>query len=363
MKRLTPRALPTTLILLAFALAPCAVARQQQQPARDRGVTAVRRAPAPPRRAWPERSKRWALVIGVDEYDDGQISRLGGAANDARALHDALVEHAGFPAEQVTLLSSTQERGLQPRRNTILRYLSNLRANVPKDGLLLLAFSGHGIERGGRAFLLPADAEWSNDVRLLQQTAIEVGAIRDDISDAGVGQVVLLLDACRNNPEPGRSGGDNRMTRVFAADFDFAGRNREVVAFAAFYAAAVGERAYEYRAKGQGYFTWAVVEGLRGGAANERGEVTLAALARYVQEKVPRYVQRDLGAEGSQRPFSVIEGYLAEELVIAAAAPKSPAAADDAGRLVLEEASLWGAIKDSRSAADFEGYLRRYPAG
>jgi len=39
----------------------------------------------------PAKSKRFALVVGVDEYQDEQISRLSGAGNDAKALADALV--------------------------------------------------------------------------------------------------------------------------------------------------------------------------------------------------------------------------------------------------------------------------------
>src|SRR5215470_17478009 len=38
----------------------------------------------------PVRAKRWALVIGVDKYNDPQISSLKGADNDARLVADAL---------------------------------------------------------------------------------------------------------------------------------------------------------------------------------------------------------------------------------------------------------------------------------
>ncbi|HBB89903.1 MAG TPA: hypothetical protein DC047_20050 [Blastocatellia bacterium] len=85
-------------------------------------------------KALPNRSKRWALVIGVDDYSESQISKLNRAANDARTLAYALTKYAGFPEDQVTLLSSDQPSGLQPRRSTILRYLSNLRGTVPKMG-------------------------------------------------------------------------------------------------------------------------------------------------------------------------------------------------------------------------------------
>src|SRR5204863_5441954 len=83
---------------------------------------------------------------------------LGGASNDARTLSEALIQYAAFPADQVTLLGSDQPAERQPTRGNILRRLSNLAAVVPPDGLLLMAFAGHGIERGGQAFLLPADS-------------------------------------------------------------------------------------------------------------------------------------------------------------------------------------------------------------
>ena len=107
---------------------------------------------AKPVEALPTGSKRFALVIGVDEYEDSQINRLEGAGNDAKAIVEALVQYADFPRDQVRLLTSAQPIERKPTRNKILRQLSNLRGAVPKDGLLLIAFAGHGIERGGQAY-------------------------------------------------------------------------------------------------------------------------------------------------------------------------------------------------------------------
>src|SRR5204862_787792 len=110
----------------------------------------------------PVSAKRWALVIGVDKYQDPQISPLKGSDNDARLIADALVRYAGFPRDQVVLLSTDQPAERQPTRVNILRRLSNLNTAVPKDGLLLVSFAGHGMERGGQAFLLPSDAQISD---------------------------------------------------------------------------------------------------------------------------------------------------------------------------------------------------------
>ena len=52
-----------------------------------------------PQKTLPAKAKRWALVIGVDQYQDSQISPLKGAANDARLLSDSLVHYAGFPQD------------------------------------------------------------------------------------------------------------------------------------------------------------------------------------------------------------------------------------------------------------------------
>jgi len=268
-------------------------------------------------------------VIGVDQYADTQITTLGGAGNDAKALARALVQYAGFPAEQVTLLASDQPAERQPTRGNILRRLSNMAAVIPPDGLLLLSFAGHGIERGGQAFLLPPDSQVSNDVDLLEQTAINVSQIKDRIKKIGVTQVLLILDACRNDPV-GRANADNPLTAAYTRGFNFDVRNREVQAFATLYATEVGHRAYEYKEKKQGYFTWILVEALRGGAANEKGEVTLGGLVKYLQERVPKRVLQDLGAGKDQKPFAVIEGYRADELVLSIRDPKAIAQQTDA---------------------------------
>lgn len=286
-------------------------------------------------KALPAKAKRYALVVGVDNYADTQISTLGGASNDARALRDALVEHAGFPAEQVILLSSGEPAERQPTRGNILRRLSNLASEgaVPKDGLLLFFFAGHGMERGGQAFLLPSDAQVSDDVTLLEQTAVNVLQVKDWVRRSGVKQVLMILDACRNDPA-GRSGTDNPLTESYTRGFNFDRRNREVEAFVTLYATAIGKRAYEFKEKKQGYFTWALVEGLRGAAANEKGEVTLDGLINHLQERVPKQVALDLGKGKVQRPFAVVEGYKADELVLGVASARDlklpvAAASDD----------------------------------
>lgn len=267
----------------------------------------------------PGSEKRWALVIGIDGYEDTQINALEAASNDAKQLAAVLISHGGFPRDQVIVLASDGPPRNRPSRGNILRRLSNLQGTVPAEGLLVVAFAGHGIERGGRAYLLPSDAQMSENVALLEETAINVDVVKNWVRQTGVGQVLMIIDACRNDPIAGRGDEENLLTEAYTRGFRFDVRNQEVKAFATLYATDIGYRAYEDRDKKLGYFTSALVEGLKGGAANDNGEVTLGRLVSYLEETVPKQISRDLGKDKKQRPFAVIEGYKADELVIALA--------------------------------------------
>src|SRR5262245_53184609 len=166
---------------------------------------------------WPATSNRFALVVGVNTYSDPGISRLEGADNDARALADALNRFAGFPSDQVVVLTSdANDEGHRPTRGNLLRRISNIVHVVPSDGLLVFAFSGHGIEREGDGFLLPSDAQINGDIELLKDTALRVADLREKFRKSKVEQVVVFMDACRNDPSSARGDGDNALTPAFA---------------------------------------------------------------------------------------------------------------------------------------------------
>jgi formylglycine-generating enzyme required for sulfatase activity len=306
------------------------------------------------------KTERFALIIGVDRYEDSQINPLQGAANDARAVRNALIQYAGFPADQVALLTSDQTSPRQPTRGNILRRLSNLKALIPPTGLLLFFFAGHGIQQQEQGFLLCSDSQLSGDLALLRETALNVDSLRRYIRETGVRQVILILDACRNEPG-GRSLADNPLGEALVNALAFDVRNREVEAFVTFYASAIGHRAYEFMEKKQGYFSWFLVEGLSGAAANERGEVTLASLIRYLQEQVPRRVSLDLGVGREQKPFVNFEGYRAEELVLAIN-PTFPRSVSP-GTVLSAEVQLWRQVETSQVARDYKTYLEKYPGG
>lgn len=267
----------------------------------------------------PIPAKRFALVIGVEDYGPG-IASLKGPDKDAHDIKDALVRYGGFPQDQVVLMTSDQtDPDYKPSRSQILRKLHTLDTWVAKDGLLVIAFSGHGIEENGEAFLLPSDAELS-PVELLSDTSVSISKLRGAIKKVGIKQVIILLDSCRDDPVTAKSAspGDTRLSRGFlmrGPDWDKV--NTGIEAFAVLYATGEGQKAYISRSRHQGYFSWVFVEGISGGAKNAENKITLGGLVRYLQERVPPLVHSEIGVDKEQNPFIDVRGFKAEDLVLA----------------------------------------------
>src|SRR5262245_5651826 len=254
----------------------------------------------------PAEENRFALVIWIEDYLDERAGKFNYPASDARAVADTLQQRAGFRKERIVLLATGEPAERQPLRSVILRQLANLPERVSGDGLLLIYFAGHVVERGGKSYLLPSDALTGNDA-LLAETAVGVERIKESIRASGAGQVMLVFDAFRREP----------LGEAFTRGLTFDTRNQEAAAFVMLLATSVGQRAYESQARKQGYFTAALIEALKGRAAGGGREVTLDRLVAYLQSNVQAETQRDLGAGAQQRPLARIEGYQSDQLALA----------------------------------------------
>jgi uncharacterized caspase-like protein len=271
----------------------------------------------------PPEENRFALVIGVEDYLDERAGKFNYAATDARDVADALQQRAGFRKDRVVLLSTGGPAERQPLRSVILRQLANLPDRVSGDGLLLIYFAGHVVERGGKSYLLPSDALTGND-SLLAETAVSVERLKEAIRASGAGQIMLVFDSFRKEP----------LGEAFTRGLTFDTRNQEAAAFAMLLAADVGQSAYGSQTKKQGYFTAALIEALKGRAAGGGREVTLEKLVKYLQTNVPAEAQRDLGAGAEQRPRAIIEGYQSDELTLAVSESGAPPAKPEPAELI-----------------------------
>jgi hypothetical protein len=276
-------------------------------------------------------ANRYALIIGINKYDK-DISPLAGAANDAESLRTALKEHAGFAEDHITVLTSDAPRE-KPTRSNIIGALSSLKGRVGGKGLLLVYFAGHGLTIKNESYLLPADTQASLDD--VPDTALRVSALKDKIDATDAGQVILIMDACRDDPFAGPSrggvGSENRQEQTFMNAVDFGERNNSIRASVTLYSASPGQRAWEYKPKDKdekaayGYYTKVLVEALTTtNAANDDGDITLKSLTDYLTSHVPERV-RDSTKRADAIQVPTYQGggsFDAGNLVIAHVTPK-----------------------------------------
>ncbi len=257
-------------------------------------------------------AERVALVIGNSAYE--ATSSLPNPQNDAAAIATAL-EGLGF--EVILAIDADQ-------RETIRAVDAFSLASVGAD-LAIFFFAGHGIQIGGRNFLLPTDAVADSE-RALRYSALDAQEVIADM-ERSAHVSIAILDACRDNPlvdEVTRSAGATRSASVARGlgRMQLSGRGA-LVAFAA----AAGDTA----ADGEGNhspYTAALLEEI----AEPNVEVGL--MFRRVARRV-----RD-ATRGDQQPELLVrlvdEVYLNAEQTIAAP-PVSSAATEEATTVAVTE--------------------------
>ena len=140
-------------------------------------------------------NRKVALVIGNGKY---QSQPLPNPPQDARAMTAALTK-LGF--ETTSLMDAD--------RATMLRGLTEFRQKLRGAGVGLVYFAGHGIQMEGQNYLIPTDADMTQEDSVKYNTVSQQNML-DELDRGGTPIKIIILDACRNNPfERGRgnSGG------------------------------------------------------------------------------------------------------------------------------------------------------------
>ncbi len=102
-----------------------------------------------------ERGKFYALIIGISEYTDPEMTDLDGyPVQDAEKLAQLLADKYTFDADNIMMLKN-------PNRSNILRAFDNLNKTVTEEDNLLIFYAGHGFydEETELGYWLPSDAE------------------------------------------------------------------------------------------------------------------------------------------------------------------------------------------------------------
>ncbi len=198
---------------------------------------------------------KWALVVGITDFQDPDIPDLQYSAKDATDFYNYLTKEANFQPDHVRLLLNEQAT----QRRVLSELGSKFLARVVKpDDLVVLYFSTHGspsqLDPRGKNYLVASDSD-SDD---LFATGIEMQKLLDSIQGRVLtDRVLLVMDACHSGFAAPDSKGMSRLGNFKAEDL-VQGSGQLVIC-----SSLADERAWESTRYQNGVFTRKLLDGLR----------------------------------------------------------------------------------------------------
>lgn len=226
----------------------------------------------------------YVLAIGINAYKNKALT-LNYARRDAESIVTAVSsgDNLFFKKTEIIPLYDEAATSLD-----ILNALDTLSERIgPKDGFLLF-YAGHGSFVDGRFYFVTSENKRLYDRAKLDSNAIYVKTLQEKLQRIKAGKQVIIIDACHS----GAATADlatrgNRVEQAMSEIFSTSGTH--VLA-----SSASDQYSNESQRLSHGYFSYAVLEGLKGGAdiSPADGQITVGELKEYVDSEVPRLTKK-----------------------------------------------------------------------
>jgi hypothetical protein len=130
--------------------------------------------------------KYYALIIGIEDYLDPNLSDLDEPVKDAQRLYNSLLQNYQFDAENVVFLQN-------PTKDEITQVLEKYFKTLGSNDNLLIFYAGHGYwdDKFKQGYWLTADSKTDN-----RGTWLSNSTIRDYLRAISCRHSLLITDAC-----------------------------------------------------------------------------------------------------------------------------------------------------------------------
>lgn len=291
-----------------------------------------------------------ALVIGNDAYT-GAWPRLSNAVEDARLVAEALIAK-GF---NVTFKTNLNARDLEEAFEEFF-----LVTGGDPDARLFVWYAGHGYSEAGEGYLVPIDAPDASEGGRFLLKALSLRRMGEYARGAKALHILSVFDSCfagtvfnvgRAKPPAAITRATTRPVRQFLTSGDAGQEVSDDGAFRKLFVRAInGDTAAD---------------------ANKDGFLSASELGLFMTNQITNYTNgRQTPRNGKLNDLDLNQGDFIFQLAAVPSEPKSvktaplqtPAPVFQAPA-IDKEVVFWNAIKDSKSAAAYEAYLRQYPDG
>lgn len=236
-------------------------------------------------------AKLWLLLVGVNQYQDKQIPSLRYSAQDCQGLAAALnAATQGFPQKELRIYC---DYGKIPLLENIRASLQEIAAATKPIDTVLFYFSGHGMLEplNQKVVLCLQDTQQNN----LINTGLQLEELLELLEKCSAQQQLLWLDACHSGDLTflGAKGEKSSLLNPTKELVEFLRqRAAKIKGFYALLSCDCGQQSWEFPQLGHGVFTYYLIRGLRGEAADSQGIIEADGLYRYVYQKTLAYIEK-----------------------------------------------------------------------
>ena len=241
-------------------------------------------------------AKLWLLLVGVNEYLDTSLPSLRYPALDCQGLEKALSKAtAGFPNKEVIVQHdfAAQPPSLEGIRSSLQKIVSQ---SQPQDSILLY-FSGHGVVEPNTQQAFLCFPETCKDDLL--NTGLAMQELVQILGASSANQQLVCLDTCHSGDmnflrqNGGNKDGSmpetlvNPTPQLMDVLRQHAAHSKK---FCALLSCDKGQQSWEFPELGHGVFTYFLMQGLMGEAADANGFIEADGLYKYIYHKTVQYI-------------------------------------------------------------------------
>jgi uncharacterized caspase-like protein len=238
-------------------------------------------------------AKIWLLLVGINQYQDQGLACLRYSAVDCQELAAALADATQiFQQKEVTAYHDFTAE--PPTLTNVRASLNRITTAAEVQDTILIYFSGHGILEPStqQAFLSLADTEIDD----LFQTGLSLQEILHLLGNSKAQNQLLWLDACHSGGITLTRGNAAKKEPLLSSTPEIVEllqqRAKKSKGFYALLSCDNEQQSWEFPELGHGVFTYYLMRGLRGEAADSQGLIEVDSLYRYVYRQTVRYIEQ-----------------------------------------------------------------------
>ena len=227
------------------------------------------------------------LTIAVDKYRDGDL-QLKYSRADADGVAELLQGKGAGLFGSITRHTLTDS---EVTKEKLEETFASIGKKIRREDMFILFVAGHGItySKDGAFYFLPVNFRYSQDEDI-PKTGVSMNDFKRYLANIQASKSLLLLDTCNSGSFAEAIASRGILEKTAINKLTRAVGRHTIVASSRTQVALEG---YE----GHGAFSWTLLDGMKGKAANQKGQITVNSLVSFVETALPELTYKKWGFE------------------------------------------------------------------